>query len=217
MFYSVAVGRRTGVFLTWALVSPAVVEYPGVVIREWVTLREAVQHLNTCGIVNPDVHTPEGTMSLVAYYEQRGSGNAFYSVVIGRRAGVFLSWTLCYPVIFEFPETIYCKWKTLAEATQHLNRHGIENHEIEVHMPDGIVRLHEYCEQNGIYSCTVCERLFTRAYSVRRHMREVHGSTHLHNQLMHNIYPCTICERHFTRPYRARRHMREVHNSPHLH
>jgi len=153
MFYSVPVGRKTGVFFTWGLARSAVLKYPGAIFRKWKTLREAVQHLNEHGIDNDntDVHTPKGIMSLAAYCEQPpSSGDAFYSVVIGERTGVFTSWSLCRPSIFEFPGALFHKWETLTEATQYLNKYGIGNHEIEIHTTDGKKILHEYCEQKDI-------------------------------------------------------------------
>jgi hypothetical protein len=71
MFYSAAVGRKTGVFSSWALCSQAVTDYPGAVFRKWETLREATQHLNRHGHQHDyiDVHTAEGTKPLREYCE----------------------------------------------------------------------------------------------------------------------------------------------------
>ena len=73
MFYSAAVGRKTGVFSSWALCSQAVTDYPGAVFRKWETLREATQHLNRYSHQHDyiDVHTTEGTKSLREYCKQQ--------------------------------------------------------------------------------------------------------------------------------------------------
>ena len=150
MYYSVTKGRQIGVFLTWALASPAVLEYPGAVVRKWKILQDAVKHLKTCGIDNIDVHTPEGTVPLATYCEQRPTSDVFYSIANGRKPGVFLNWSQCHSSITDYPGAIYRKWKTLEEATQHLNRHGLANCEIDIHTSAGTMLLHEYCEQNVI-------------------------------------------------------------------
>lgn len=149
MYYTVAVGRKTGVFLSWGLTSPAVVEYPGAIFRKWGTLQDAVHHLHQHGIESINVHTVEGTMSLAEYSARMPVTNdEYFSVVIGKKRGVFTNWLMCHASVTDYPGAIYRKWNTLSDATQHLNKYGMGNEEILVHTYDDPIPLTEYCLRN---------------------------------------------------------------------
>ena len=84
-FYSVAVGRKTGIFLNWSDCAESVKDYSGAIFHKWGELREATQHLNTYGFKQEEsayhvvkhgimtVHTADGkTMSVRDYCTQQG-------------------------------------------------------------------------------------------------------------------------------------------------
>ena len=85
---------------------------------------------------------------------QFGSGhrrdNMFYTTAVGRKCGIFHSWSLCNESVRGYPGAIFRKWETLHEATQHLNKYGIQHDSIEVHGEDKLLTLKEYCEQNSL-------------------------------------------------------------------
>ena len=72
MFYSVAVGRTIGIFLSWSECSESVTDYHGAIFRKWTTLSEATEYLNKHGILHEDieVHAREDILTLHQYCEQ---------------------------------------------------------------------------------------------------------------------------------------------------
>lgn len=73
MFYSAAIGRKTGVFLDWMDCAESVQNYSGAIFRKWKMLREATQHLNKHGIRNDAicVHTSTGPIPLEEYCQSQ--------------------------------------------------------------------------------------------------------------------------------------------------
>ena len=74
----------------------------------------------------------------------------FYSVANGRTTGVFASWDLYTESVNGYQGAVWYYWKTLEEATQHLNRHGIQNHDINVHTDEKLIPLLKYCDQETL-------------------------------------------------------------------
>ena len=75
----------------------------------------------------------------------------YYSVVIGRTLGVYLTWEMCNRAIHLYPGALYHKWDTLSDATVHLNKHGLEHAQITVyHTAAVILPLDLYCEANDL-------------------------------------------------------------------
>lgn len=71
----------------------------------------------------------------------------FYSVPIGRRAGIYLRWQDCEAATSAYSGAVFQKWQTLREATQHMNKCGYTHDDILVHMDEGSLTLHEYCNK----------------------------------------------------------------------
>ena len=70
----------------------------------------------------------------------------YYSVVVGREVGLYLSWRLCSDSVRKFSGAIFLKFEKLEEATGHLNAHGICHSDMCVYTDDDRrVSLHEYC------------------------------------------------------------------------
>ena len=72
MFYSVAVGRATGIYVHWPQCHEAVVDYPGASYRKWETIDEATAHLNKHGIGHDKivVHLTDSTTKLSEFCMQ---------------------------------------------------------------------------------------------------------------------------------------------------
>lgn len=71
----------------------------------------------------------------------------YYSVVVGRKIGIFLAWKDCREFINNYTGAKFRKWETLREATQHLNKHGITHGVIIVHDSGNETSLADYCSR----------------------------------------------------------------------
>ena len=110
VYYSVAVGRDRGVFLTWPLCNKAVKDYPGALYRKWEKLEQATRYLNSYGVDEIGVYSPEGTLSLEEYCEQQ---------------------TIPVPGTIEYiHQTLFdLKWGLYAEVCTHDGMTGLKLHQ----------------------------------------------------------------------------------------
>ena len=151
MFYSVAVGRKVGIFLNWHDCAESVKDYGCAIFRKFKKLSQAVNYLNEHRIVFINVYTTDDTMGLDVYRRHCATSEVYYAIAIGRKTGVFLSWRpQCRESVCDYPGALYRKMPSLAEATQFLNRHGVENSIIEVHTSDDTLSMCEHCERNNV-------------------------------------------------------------------
>lgn len=73
-FYSVPVGRKSGIFLNWTDCERSVDDFAGAIFRRWSSLPEATEHMNSHGVTHESIsiHTCDGTQTLLAYCEEQG-------------------------------------------------------------------------------------------------------------------------------------------------
>ncbi len=73
-----------------------------------------------------------------------------YAVALGHAPGIHMCWSDCETAIHGYSGAVYKKFKSLPEATQFLNKKGLQHSEICIHTGSSVLSLNEYCQNLSI-------------------------------------------------------------------
>ncbi|CAK4082416.1 unnamed protein product [Aphanomyces euteiches] len=128
-FYAVAVGRKTGVFRSWDNGAKEQVSgYPSAKFKKFKTNEEAESFIRQNSLKrgreeNYDANQPPTIKKRLNAVVMPPTPESYYLVLSGHSTGVFDSWSNVEGAILEFPNAMFRKFSSKAEAENHWRQH----------------------------------------------------------------------------------------------